>query len=261
MAPRHCTVSIDSIVEKFFVRQSLNDDHVLHLASLYEGGVAIAPIKVTRGHEVIDGRHRLAALRLLDRKGVDVIYSDETSQSALIVEAVKANLGGSLPATNKDITHSMKQMLEQGMTQVSIIREFSTVWPASVVRRYLADAQTYVRKERIIKAKTLVLEENITVKAAAEMFGLKTEQLKEAMTPDRSKRRSNSAEFKGALTSIFRSRGGSMANIMKNVQRKYQDGDIGEKSVEEIIEHLEKCTKATVSSAKDWAARLRAVRS
>jgi ParB-like chromosome segregation protein Spo0J len=256
---RHSTINIDTITERFFVRKSLNDDHVIHLASLYQGGTKLPPVEITREGELVDGRHRIAALKLLDRKAVDVLYTDETDQSVLLVQAVKSNIGGALPPSNTDIVYAMRQMLEKGMSQVSIQREFVGTWPPAVVRRYVSDAQSALTKERIVRAKAAIVEQNLTITEAAALHHIKAEVLKEAMIPQK-KRRSGSAEIKGALSTTFRSRGAAMGAIMKGVMRKYEDGDISAKIVEDIIVHLEKCTKSTVTSAKDWATRLRAVK-
>lgn len=254
------TIGIDKLTENFFVRSGLNDDHVIHLASLYEGGTKLPPIKITRENNIIvDGRHRIAALRLLDKKAVDVEWIDKSDKVDLLVDALRSNIGGPLPPTNADITFTIRQMLEHGATQSLIMKELSNNWPPAVVRRFYSDAQSALTKERVMKAKTAIIERNMTVLEAAAEFKIKPDILKAAMMSSK-KKRASSAEIKGLLTTIFRSRGASMGMAMRKVLRQLEDGDLSWKSVEQILQHLEKCTKSTVQSARDWERRLLAAK-
>lgn len=251
------TVNVDAITEKFFVRNRLNDDHVIHLATLYEAGTEIPPLLCARqDNMLIDGRHRLAALRLANKKSANVEWVEETNEQALLAMALRANIGGSLPPSNADITYAMQQLIESGMQQSVIIREFTDHWPPAVVRRYYADAQSALTKERIVKAKAAVIDEGLTVADAAEKFKLKLDTLKTAMAGTRKKRKGSAAEIKGTLTGIFRSRGGSMGQVMRRIQTQLEDGDMSWNTVNDILNHLESCATSTMQSVKDWRKRL-----
>lgn len=249
------TVAISSITEQFFVRQHLNNDHVNFLAGLYEAGAKLPPIIVSRNESIlIEGRHRLAALRQLGKKSVDVEWTDVTDKGELLAMALSYNIGGALPPSNGDIIYSMQQMLESGMTNSQIIKHFSQAWPPAVVRRYVADAQSNLTKDRVVKAKQAVIEGNMSVGEAALLYKLKLDTLKNAMSGSR-KKRSNTAEIKGALTGIFRSRGASMGQLMRKLQTRYEDGELSWKAIDDVLEHAEQCVKSTSNSVRDWRKR------
>lgn len=263
MAGKYATVPIDSISEEFFVRTRLNDDHVLHLASLYEAGSKLPALLVARTdgltHPVVDGRHRLAALKLLNKKSADVEWMDEVNKGALLIRALENNVGGSLPPSNADIIYSIQQMIESGMVPSAIQKQLAekTKWPPSVLRRYITDALSNIHKSKLVKAKEAVLNQGMTVGEAAMAFKLKLDTLKGSLQ-GKAKRKSGVAEFKGALTNIFRSRGGSMGAVMKKVQIRLEDGDISWNAVEQILDHCESCCKNTALSVRDWRRRLEA---
>lgn len=259
-AIQRATVNTEVITERFYVRESLNDDHVIHLASLIEGGTKLPPIRVTEGHELIDGRHRLAAVKMLGRNTIEVAYENENDPARLIAQALRANLGGALPPTNGDISYALRQMLEAGMTGAAIQREFSQVWPPAVVRSYLETARSALNNDKVRKAKAAVLDRDMTINEAAAEYGVDVTTLKNAISPGGRKKRTGAREFKSNLTNIFRSRGASMSMTMRKVKRQLEDGDLSWSAVEDILEHLDRCAHATTNSAKEWVARLKAVK-
>ena len=254
------TIPIDSVTEDFYVRTSLNDDHVLHLATLYQNGVKLPPILVTReNNTVVDGRHRLAAQRLCERYGVEVEWLEDCDKSSLLVCALKRNVGGSLPPSNSDIVYTLKQMLESGMVSSAVAKQFAEVWPPAVIRRFLSDAQSALTRDRTIRAREAVAEGNMTVHEAALANKIKPDMLKQALIGPK-KRRTAAGEIKGTLTTIFRSRGGSMGQVFRRIQHQYEDGDLSWQTVEMILEHAEKCCRATTTSVRDWRKRLEAAK-
>lgn len=256
MATKRGTIPVDNIKEEFFVRQHLNQDHVRHLAQLYEAGTKLPPLIVTRENQIIDGRHRLAALRLLDKKAADVEWSDETNRAMNLVDALQANIGGSLPPSNADIVYAMEQMLEAGMQHSVITKNFSNIWPPAVIRRYYADAHAHLTKKRVTLAKEAVLNGKTIADAASE-YGIKLDTLKSAIQGEK-KRKKGGPEVKSALTAIFRSRGGSMGQTMRRVEEQFEDGEISWKMVQGILDHLDRLCKHTALSARDWRKRLEA---
>lgn len=258
MTVKRGTIPLDSVTEEFYVRTRLNDDHVLHLASLYEAGTKLPPIKVsTERNRIIDGRHRVAALRLLEKKAVDVEWDDEKDNGMLLAHALLANIGGSLPPSNADIVYAIQQMIEAGMVRSIVMKQFTEFWPPAVVRRYISDAESALAKARITKAKTAVVDNGMTVNEAAMTFNIKLDVLKNALTGSK-KRKSTAGEIKAGLTSIFKSRGSSMGQVMRRVQQKLEDGELSPNQVGGILEHLEKCCQSTMYSARDWRKRFEA---
>src|SRR6266850_7024695 len=94
-------VLLEQLKVDFFVRKKLNDDRVMQLALLYEAGTELPPIEINWDKQVIDGRHRKAALEMLGRK---TALCHDIGQKALgesIVLALRANVGGALPPTKE----------------------------------------------------------------------------------------------------------------------------------------------------------------
>jgi hypothetical protein len=252
------TIGIDKIHEEFFVRTHMNHDHVTHLKGLYEAGVKLPPLIVTEAeNKLIEGRHRLAALKALDRKAVEVEWEPETDSGKLLTLALTSNVGGALPPSNADITYAISQMLESGMTHSEVIRNLSKSWPPAVIRGYLQNAASNLTKERVVKAKHAVIEQGLSVNEAALQFKLKPDTLKAELQGKR-KKRTSTAEVKGTLTNIFKSRGSSMGAMMRKLAVRYDDGDLSWKQVEDVLEHLERCVRSTQTSVRDWRKRLEA---
>lgn len=254
------TISVSAISEDFYIRKALDEDHVIQLSLLYENGVKLPPVLVSEsGNRLIDGRHRLAALRLLDKKTVDVEWTNENELGPLLVLGLQANIGGALPPTNSDIVNAMKQMLETGMQHSVVQKHFAATWPPAVTRKYLNDARWAINRDRITSAKAAILEKNMTVAEAAALFGVKMDTLKDAIQGKKGIRKSNAATFKASLTTIFKSRGTAMGALIRKVQALYEDGDISWNAVSDLLEHCETANKSSSRTIEDWRRRFEAM--
>jgi hypothetical protein len=247
---RISTIPIENIRETFFVRQKLDDQHVEQLRKLYEADAKLPALRVTPTFVLIDGRHRLHALRTLERKAVTVEVVDEQPRADLIALALLSNIGGALPPAYGDIIHSIEQMLEAGMQHSVIQKYLATKWPVAVTRRYLADALSRLREARLIKAVHAVTDDGKTIAEACLALGVKQDALRAVISGKR-KRRSTTAEFKGSLTTIFRSRGAKMGALMRKVLHAYEEGQLSKDGVQQIIDHLTGLGKQTSRSIRD----------
>ena len=74
---RQMQLLIDSIVEKR--RQAIDENHIEEFVELIEAGKRLPPILVRRDASdifwLVDGRHRLAALKRLGRSHVEVLIT------------------------------------------------------------------------------------------------------------------------------------------------------------------------------------------
>lgn len=254
---KYGTIPLDRLKDEFFVRQRLDDDHVLHLATLYEAGVKLPAVQITRSDAIIDGRHRVAALRMLDRTDVDVEWVDEADRGIILCQALKANTGGSLPPSNSDIVYAISQMLDAGMQNSVVTKHLSPVWPPAVIRRFLSDAASLITQQRIRDAKQAVVEGGLTVADAAAKFKIKTDALKAAITGTK-RRKTATSDFKAALTTIFRSRGGKTGAVLRKLTQSYDDGDLSWAQVVDVLEHAEGLVKTANHAVRDWRKRFEA---
>ena len=73
-------MAIKDLQVNLFVRKVLNQDHVLYLGQLVEGGVNLPPIKINQDLVVIDGRHRIEAYELLGRTQIEAVMVDTAGE-------------------------------------------------------------------------------------------------------------------------------------------------------------------------------------
>ena len=252
-------MALDTLKTSFFVRQALSEEHALTLAVLYEGGAELPPLLVTNDLEIVDGRHRYEALQIAGRKTGEVIFTEETDRAVLLARALRANLGGALPPTKKDIAFAIKQMLNAGMAASEIKKQFSDVFPPSVVRHYLSAATDNIKRDKVARAVSSVVNTGLSVPEAARLQGIDPSDVKIAIKGS-AKRHKTGSEFKGTLTSSFKSRSLVIAGTLKRVLEAYEDGDIREKQVEELFTHIDGLLKTNAKALAQWKERFKAMK-
>jgi ParB-like chromosome segregation protein Spo0J len=174
-------VPISELVNNFYVRIGLDNNHVRFLQGLREHGVVLEPIEIAKGtNEIIDGRHRVAVELNL---GHTEIYCNEevySSKEAMIIAALKANVGGSLPPSPQDIVHTIECLLHEGLSRKVIISQVSerVGFPPKLVARYIDDVRSKVAKRRKAEAVTAIAGGDITLVDAAEKYSVNIEELK-----------------------------------------------------------------------------------
>lgn len=257
MAPRTAIVPLIDLKETFFVRRVLNEDQVLQLAMLYEAGEELPPLTVTRDLQIVDGRHRKAALELSGRKEAKVHFTDEDDKGKLLLAALKANLGGSLPPSRADIMLTLEGMLSAGLSMIQIQR--SLPFPASVSRRYLSDVQSKLSKRRMAKALESVATGATLAQAATEQ-GVELKDLQELVTGRRRKKKLLGPEglnsLKASVTKRYRSQSQVNAKMMEQLLRSLEDGELTAPALFEILDHMQKAAARQVSAADDWRRRV-----
>lgn len=254
------TLAINEIKETFFVRKELNEDRVLQLAVLYEAGAELPPLRVVEGtNELIFGRHRRAALELLNRSEAKCEVVRPESRSEMIIMAIEENVGGPLPLTRADIEHSMKLLLAEKTPRAQIVR-MMTCWPPAVTRRYLDNVQAAIRKETMRKAVNAVVEGGLNVPQAAEQFSIDGEDLRQELSGEKKRRKKfGLSELKSGLTSQFKSNSLKSAALVKRLLAGYEDGEVAHTQVHEVLKHISHLNKRAQRSHQDWVNRFEAM--
>lgn len=253
--------TIADIKTSYFVRTRLNEDRVLFFAAMYESGEEVEPIEVeAETDELVDGRHRKAALELIERKLIDVkIVQKYDNPIDLLMDAFTSNLGGALPPTSKDVIFLMRQFLESGLKHKDIAAQFAPYYPSSLIKRYLADAYSAYKKARMQKALHAVAEQQLPVDAAAERFKVDLDELKtEISGTKRKKRRGGLPEIKSQLSKSGRGYSNKAQGIMRMVFDRYDDGECTEQHVEEVFVQMQKFISASEKNLKNWRERFAA---
>lgn len=254
---QRATISMSALKETFFVRKQTDTEHVLHLAELYEAGEKLPPLLTTREGDIVDGRHRYRALDLIGRKVVEVEYVTEVERGELLIRALKANTGGSLPPTREDINYTIRQLLEAGVTHSVIVERLP--FPASLVRKHLASVKSGLNRDRQMKAIRDVNDHGMTVVQAAEANNVDPDAVREIISGNRRKKTSV-AEINAGVTNAYRGRSRVLANIFTRTLKLYEDGDLTTAKVNEVFTHVEKAHKQAAKTVNDWVKRFEALK-
>lgn len=265
-------IPLSQIVNKFDVRVALDQDRVLQFAGLYEGGADLPPVKVVRldedSYAYIDGRTRGAARAYLNWPDVEAIVCNGSLREnpiELFAEALEANWGGAKPPTREDISHTIVRMMELGATQKSI-RERLTFLPGGAANAYIAWAKAVLNKRRMSKALDAVAEDGLSVASAAEMFKLKPELLKKAISGKRGNwgaGRSDEAQFavtfKQYISKVLFSANAGIGKKVELMLRQVDEGEISSRAASSVIKAWHEHLRKTSLRVADWQARLDAI--
>jgi ParB-like chromosome segregation protein Spo0J len=117
-------VSVDKIVvdKKIWIRKNYNKDAIERYKEWYESGKS-KPLVVQAGTlKLIDGFHRLQALKELGIKKVEVIEKS-IPDNLLRAEALKLNLEHGIPLTKEERNEIIKKLyVEDNLTQTEIAK-------------------------------------------------------------------------------------------------------------------------------------------
>jgi ParB-like chromosome segregation protein Spo0J len=256
-------IPIDSIQVTFFVRTSLNAENVQFLRALYESDDPVTPIKVVRStasadrYELIDGRHRIEAAKDAGFTSIQAEICKIDSKPLMILEAILQNLGGSLPPTMADLEHDVELLLDLKMTRAEILENFPL--PVSVTSKIYKLVLSKIYKRTIRKAAEEVLASTSTVKAAAEKYKVKLEDLKWTLkNRDAENRGDIVANMLKAMETRVRSLGSALGQHCKILVEAYEAGEIQRNDVERFLYRMKASVKHIPANAANIETRLRA---
>jgi glycine cleavage system pyridoxal-binding protein P len=124
------------------------------------------------------------------------------------------------------------------------------------VKKLLKDAHSHVSKAKLSAARSAVTHGNQTLKIAAERYGVDPERLKEALSGTKKRRKTTSVT--DILTDIkTRHKGNyhSDKKVFKDILEKYEDGDISEEGVFEVLLHVQEIHKKGTKRVDEWLQR------
>lgn len=251
-------VKLADLKANLFVRRELNQEHALYLAELIETGVEMNdPIEITEDLMVVDGRHRKEAFELNNVAEVKVRVLEFENEAEMIAYAYKANTGGSLPPSQSDTEHTVVVLLERGESKKRIGELLGL--PAGLARKYVNQIESKANRAKVQRAVAAVVEGGLSAVKAAEQYGADLEKVKEALSPKKKGKANGIAEARRNLTRLFRSVSQKHSHLIRSLLDKYEDGDVTEKQVREVIDHLESLQKQSARSVADWRKRFDAV--
>lgn len=252
-------VEIKKLKANLFVRQSLNQEHVIYLGELIENKIKLPPIRITPDGTIIDGRHRVEAYELNDFQEIEAEVVEVESEVDIIALAYQANVGGSLPPTPKDTEHTITTLLERGETKKRIAELLGL--PISMTRKYLENIQVKIGRKKLARAIEAVTEGGLTAAKAAEQHGVGLEKLREALSGQKNKRKWGMVEVQRNLTRSYRSLSQKNACLLRSLREKFEDGDVTLSQIAKIIAHINSLQKRSSRAISDWEKRFKALES
>ena len=238
------SIEIAKIVNQYDVRRALNDERVLSLAELIEGGVELPPIQVIMGDDgwiFVDGRHRAAAHTLLDKKEIVAVVVDKQESAKMFSQSLLANWGGALPPTTNDIRHTVRRMMEAGATATTVLKELSFL-PASQLKKYIDDSRSQMKKIKIRMALDSIAD-GLRPNEAAAKFDVDLESVKAAISGIKKKFGSGDvgieSENKVYVKTVMKSATVGITKRLENLFHYVDAGEIRSVTVTKIIDEWE----------------------
>ena len=255
------TVKLPELEMNLFVRKELNQDHALYLADLVENGVEFKDlIEVTDRNGlmniIVEGRHRKEAFELNGVTSVKVKVLEFEDEAEMIAYAYKANTGGSLPPTPQDTEHTIMLLLQRGEAMKRIGELLGL--PAGMARKYIGSVKSKASRQQLMKAANAVTDGGLTVAKAAEQYEVEPEKLKEIISGHKRKHKLGVPEIQRGLTQTHKSLSQKNASLIRSLIEKYEDGDVTERQVREIFDHLDQLQKRANRNIGDWKKRFEA---
>lgn len=245
-------IAIKDLKNRIDVRRGINDDHVLYLAGLMEGGTRLPPPQVTgKTFTVVDGRHRIAAADLLGQNEITVEFVAERSEADLFFAAIRANTGGALPPTITDITHTIKKLLDLKVPIKVIVDRLP--FPPTISRKYLSYVRSNENKDKVYRALEVLREGRLTLTQAAKKYDVSMTLLQKAFETKR--KSANLGSLKSVVSRRMRSVGGANG---KNVKRMKELIDENEWTVEqgrEFMAHIDASINQMKKTHQDHMSR------
>ncbi len=248
---------------RFDVRRTLNEDRVHLFMEMFESGNSVPPIEVVRGTmDIHDGRHRKAALDLLGRKHAECVLIEPMEYVDSMMDAFAKNVSDSpFPPTRADIVFVMRQLLEASVPHARIRERFEVFYKPSHVRKLLKDAHANVVNAKIAKAKQAVAHGGLTVKAAAQEHGVEPERLQDEITGVKKRRKATSVtDIKTEISNRHKGNSARNVAVFRDLRDKYEDGEISEKSVLEVLLHVQRLNTDAAKRVNSWIERFESLK-
>ena len=260
-------LTLSEIKEKFYVRIHLDESRVLHFVDLKMAQEELPPLQVgfLNGSDepiLIDGRHRKAADERLGTTESECEIKHYTCKADMIVAALKANVGGSLPPSQEDITHTMELLLASGLPRREIIQKVTerTGFPATLVAKHVRNVQNGLAQTRLRKAVHAVAKGGKTIEEAALEHDVSIERLRAELLKgkqlDENEGVTNLSQAKAWTNKKVGSLNHSLGRLYAKISRDLGDGLLTPKQAEDIMEYMEKMVQRIVSSHDDWKSRI-----
>ncbi len=249
------TVKLSDLQENLFVRQTLNHDHVLALAELIEGGIAMKdPIEILEDRTIVDGRHRKQGYELNDWTEVVCRVLHFNSDAEMIAYAYKQNTGGSLPPSRTDTEHTVRLLLDRKMAKKNIGSALGL--PPEVAVKYVNIVQSKIARQKLQQAASAVIDGGLTTPKAAELHDVDVDQLRQMLSGSKKKSKKGLPQKQQQLSTAYRALASTQGKIMKWLLEQIDEGDVLATQAHDFIESVGKTQSRLAKSLDNWKQRL-----
>ena len=247
-------IRISELKNKFDIRNILNQQHIDFLCGLYEGGIDLGPIKITKHGIIVDGRHRVALFELLEIPTIEAEIIDEDSTIEIVRIALSSNMGGPLPPTKNDLRRTMTILINTGYSKKRIYKAFKDILPLSLVKVSYQYAVLKINNRKVMEAIQLMNDSGLTKQKACEMVGIPEEWVTKKLSTNITNGEYIQAT-KAELSGVFAHFNKVMGKAFSGILQKYDDGEATKKDTERIV----KCLSGLISNQNrmysDWNKR------
>jgi len=271
------------IRQSLFVRERLNEEYALQLALKIEASqsetdetkrIHLPPVLVVPRYEVgkngvinlipdsdeteiVYGRHRYHAEAIcLDYDTIKclLITGGVATVFDLIAIAYKENSFGRLALSDRDIKHTIRELLKQKYPESKIPDLLGQ--PVRFLRKYIQEVKSEMKLAVLRKGHEIVLEGRSTVRDAAEQVGAPAEDLRRYIAGEtRGRKQGKAEEVARNIKSSFNRANQVFAANMKLLFAEFDEGVVSAPFVYGVFKSVERSRQRGQESATDWKKR------
>lgn len=259
------TLALTDYSTEFFVREKLDEDRIQMFEGLYARRAPVPELIVGKLKDddsgklyLVDGRTRDAALRRIGRSHVDCEIRSYESIAEMVAEALKENYGGALPPTTNDVLHTVRVMVETGVTLTKACALLAFVGP-KIVRELYGEAEKQILAANMMKARKAVAG-GMAVADAAEKFNVPKPKLQRQISGESNQpQKSVVGQIEIRFSNRFKALAPAVTKLLVQVSQMFQSGELNEKDTTAIYGHLRKLHNNVTTSIDDAERRLKAL--
>lgn len=256
--PKTVELSVNKITIPFYVRRTLKPKRVDYFTQLLSTGGEVEPIKVNPKGELIEGRHRLKAHQALHRRKITCQVVPVTDRSQMIVMAMAANSGGPMQMDEEDYVYSATQLLELNQRYQKVVKALVGMGlTLQYAKRLVSNARTNINKTHMRAAAIDVVDHDAPIAESAKKHRVNVNSLRSHLK-GRTKSAAKSdrpAAVNSVLSRRFKTLSSSNARLMAGLFRGYEDGEVGEKTVQAALAKMTQLYERLGLVIKDYGDR------
>jgi hypothetical protein len=247
-------VEIRKLVDQVDIRSLLDQDHLIYLWGLVEGGLELPPIKITKDFVIIDGRHRVEVYRRYAQiPFIKAEIIDKSGTIEIVKEALTSNMGGALPPNKNDLYRTMLILINKGYSRQRITSEFKEILPPRLLRSCYQHATWKINNKKVNEAIDLVTRSGLTVSKAASLVGISEDSINKKINGKKDHHDNGIA--KRELMTMFTHFNKGLGKKFSEILQKYEDGEATKSETEDIVNSLSKLITNQNRMYSEWNKR------